>query len=302
MNYYQLKYFQLAAQEENMTQAAIKANLSQQALSYSVSNLEKELDVRLFDRKGRKIILNQNGKIVLAHTDKILEEYSTMLSELRSQNNPHAKRLSIATTAATISNPIILAFLKCNDDITISTSFINQEEIASALDMKNIDFVIGTEPCEGSGMDMELLMEETLNLVVSSSHPLASRTHISLKEAAGFAFAVPMPETEIRKNLDILCKLSGFRPKVVIESNMEEALLLSVKENVAVAVMGNSVIQDIRENRDDISVLTIDDDAIKRRIYLIWKKKDRYKEHWDRFYSFITSDEALLPKLLRNAM
>lgn len=301
MNYYQLKYFQLAAQEENMTQAAIKANLSQQALSYSVSNLEKELDVRLFDRRGRKIMLNQNGRIVLAHTDKILEEYSTMLSELRSQNNPHAKRLSIATTAAAISNPIILAFLKCNDDIMISTSLINQEELANALNMKNIDFVISTGPFESPGAEMELLMEEKLNLVVSSGHPLVTRTHILMKEAAECAFAAPLPETEIRKNFDILCKLSGFHPKVVFESNMEEALLLSVKENVAVAVMGDSVVQDIRDNRDDISVLTIDDDAFKRGIYLIWKKKDRYKEHWDRFYSFITSDEELLPKLLRSA-
>ena len=107
-------------------------------------------------------------------------------------------------------------------------------------------------------------------------------------------------EIEIRRNFDLLCKLSGFRPKVVFESNMEEALLLSAKENVAIAVMGNSVVQDIRSSRDDISVLTIDDDAIKRGIYLIWKKRDRYKEHWDHFHSFITSDEALLPKLLRS--
>lgn len=167
--------------------------------------------------------------------------------------------------------------------------------------VKVLDFVISTEPCESPGTDMELLMEEKLNQVVSSSHPLASRTHISLKEAADCAFAVPLQETEIRKHFNLLCSLSGFQPKVVFESNMEEALLLSVKENVAVAVMGNSVIQDIRDNRDDIAVLTIDDDAIKRGIYLIWKKKDRYKEHWERFHSFITSDEALLPKILRSA-
>lgn len=301
MNYYQLKYFQLAAQEENMTQAAIKANLSQQALSYSVSNLEKELDVRLFDRIGRKICLNQNGKIVLTYADKILEEYSMMLSELRSQNNPHAKHLSIATTTAAISNKIILAFLKCNDDIAISTSLIDQEELSATLEKKNVDFVITTEPCKYPGSDMKLLMEEKLYLAVPSSHFLAEQGHISLKDASECGFSVSLPDTENRKKFELLCKLAGFSPKVVFESNMEDALLMSVKENIAVAVIGNSAIQEIRNAHEGISVLTIDDDAIKRSIYLIWKKRDRYKEHWERFYSFITSDVSLLPKILQGA-
>lgn len=58
MDLTQLQYFQILAREENMSRAAEKLHVAQPAISASMSRLEKELDARLFDRKGRKIVLN----------------------------------------------------------------------------------------------------------------------------------------------------------------------------------------------------------------------------------------------------
>ena len=65
MDLTQLQYFQILAREENMSRAAEKLHVAQPAISASLSRLEKELDARLFDRKGRKIVLNSAGKIFL---------------------------------------------------------------------------------------------------------------------------------------------------------------------------------------------------------------------------------------------
>ena len=74
MDITQLQYFQILAKEENMSRAAEKLHVAQPAISASLSRLEKELDVLLFDRKGRKIVLNPSGKIFLNFTDKVIGE------------------------------------------------------------------------------------------------------------------------------------------------------------------------------------------------------------------------------------
>jgi len=66
MELLQLKYFRTIARFEHMTRAAEELHIAQPALSKTVSLLEKELGVLLFDRRGRNIFLNQYGKILLA--------------------------------------------------------------------------------------------------------------------------------------------------------------------------------------------------------------------------------------------
>ena len=69
MDEHQLKYFQTLSSICSFTRAADELSLSQSALSRSISRLEEELGVPLFERKSRGIILNRYGKIFLKHAD-----------------------------------------------------------------------------------------------------------------------------------------------------------------------------------------------------------------------------------------
>lgn len=62
MNLNQLYYFQKLAELENYTKAASALYISQPSLSYSISNLEKELGTSLFQKRGRNVILSDDGK------------------------------------------------------------------------------------------------------------------------------------------------------------------------------------------------------------------------------------------------
>ena len=44
---------------------------------------------------------------------------------------------------------------------------------------------------------------------------------------------------------------------------------------------------------DDPRIIPIENDYAKRPIYLIWKKKDKYPEHWNRFFHYVTDQENL---------
>ena len=70
----QLIYFQTVARCQHFRLAASELNISQPSLSHSISNLEEELGIILFERKGRTVTLTKYGKIFLEHTDRILDD------------------------------------------------------------------------------------------------------------------------------------------------------------------------------------------------------------------------------------
>ncbi|MEO1618193.1 MAG: LysR family transcriptional regulator [Planctomycetota bacterium] len=69
LNYHHLLYFWTVAKEGSITLAAEKLHLSQPTLSTQVGKLEKSLGVKLFDRKGRNLVLTDTGQIVYRYAD-----------------------------------------------------------------------------------------------------------------------------------------------------------------------------------------------------------------------------------------
>ena len=74
MTFNQLLYFQTVSEYENYHKAAEKLYLSQPSLSRSISSLEKELGVMLFEKQGRGIVLTKAGRLFQEYTERILSE------------------------------------------------------------------------------------------------------------------------------------------------------------------------------------------------------------------------------------
>jgi len=78
MELYQLNSFLCIAREQNLTRAASRLNLSQSALSTQLRLLEEELGVPLFNRTTRGMILTEEGKVLLAHAQEVLDAAERM--------------------------------------------------------------------------------------------------------------------------------------------------------------------------------------------------------------------------------
>ena len=85
MEIFQLIQFQAVAELEHMTQAAQRLNLAQPALSRTIQNLENELGASLFDRSGRRMHLNENGRILLRYSRQILSSIQDAKNEIAAQ-------------------------------------------------------------------------------------------------------------------------------------------------------------------------------------------------------------------------
>ena len=73
-----LRYFAVVAKLENVTKAAELMHTSQSAVSKNILVLEEEFGVKLFDRFGKKLVLNDAGRRLLESCEKILEEINML--------------------------------------------------------------------------------------------------------------------------------------------------------------------------------------------------------------------------------
>src|SRR6056297_2716975 len=71
LNYHHLLYFWMVAKEGGITAASQVLHLSQPTLSTQIQKLEKSLGVKLFDRKGRSMVLTDSGQLVFRYADEI---------------------------------------------------------------------------------------------------------------------------------------------------------------------------------------------------------------------------------------
>lgn len=83
MNIQNLRYFSIVAKLENVSRAAELMHTSQSSISKSILGLESELGVNLFDRHGKKLVLNEAGKRFLESCEIILQETDSVTKDLR---------------------------------------------------------------------------------------------------------------------------------------------------------------------------------------------------------------------------
>ena len=95
MELLQLQYFVVTAKEQNMTRAAELLHIAQPALSQSVKRLEEEMGVRLFDRIGKRIRLNDAGRELLRTAEPMLATLSTMPETLQAIAAEEAQTISL---------------------------------------------------------------------------------------------------------------------------------------------------------------------------------------------------------------
>lgn len=95
MNLNQLYYFQTLAKLEHYTKASEQLYIAQPSLTHAMKELEQELGVTLFIKKGRNIQLSPEGKIFLEYVNQSLETLNIGINELKNHYKDNRSMIEI---------------------------------------------------------------------------------------------------------------------------------------------------------------------------------------------------------------
>lgn len=139
MNLTQLRYFLSVVESGSMTQAANANFVSQSAVSKTIKQLEDELDIKLFDRKGRGLNLNRQGKLFYSYVSDGIRLLDRGVQAIKSDINANEEPISILFQVSSPLIPIIIEQVKKNlPNIRLNLS----QHIQGSTDLDQFDFII----------------------------------------------------------------------------------------------------------------------------------------------------------------
>lgn len=144
LNYHHLFYFKTIALEGSISKAAKKLLLAQPTLSAQLKQFETNLGVELFERKHKKIILTEHGKIALDYATNLFKLGDEMIEVLKDQYSEQKKTIHIGSLDS-IPKQIILQIVQkilSNTQCHIVLSEGKPEDLLRELKAHQIDLVV----------------------------------------------------------------------------------------------------------------------------------------------------------------
>lgn len=178
MNLNQLKIFKVVAELGSISKTADTLFISQPSVSKTITSLEAELDIKLFDRVGRTLILNDNGMIVLKHCNDIFSEIDNMKMELSNAKFNSFWRTPINFYAASnLMSMLAKEFHLRHPNIKLYLSIQPADQFARG---NRGRVAIYSDHYEYKKTNTELLFKEKIFAAVPTSNPLSKLNGLSL--------------------------------------------------------------------------------------------------------------------------
>lgn len=205
MELQQLKYFKTVAETEKISDAAKALFISAPALSTSISRLEKELGVQLFDRTNNRIVLNRQGQIFLRYVNQVFSDLDSAKTELRQSVMLQGKHASVACVASTQWVDMITSFSQEHPGFSLLCTSINRSELTRNGLSAQHSFLLAAEDdipaAYADKLDSVPLFADHPVVMVHPEHPFAKRESVDLSELLDETIFLPMQDFPLYDHL-----------------------------------------------------------------------------------------------------
>ncbi|MEH1843739.1 MAG: LysR family transcriptional regulator [Nostoc sp.] len=280
----QLRILKAIAQEGSFKRAADSLYVSQPAVSLQVQNLERQLDVPLFDRGGRRAQLTEAGHLLLNYGEKILSLCQETCRAIEDLQNLQGGTLIVGasqTTGTYLLPRMIGMFRQKYPDVAVQLHVHSTRRTAWSVANGQVDLaIIGGEIPGELSESLEILpyAEDELALILPVFHPFAKHEKIQKEDLYKLQFIALDSQSTIRKVIDQVlarCEIDTRRLRVEMELNSIEAIKNAVQSGLGAAFVSTSAIA--KELQMGIlHCANIEGVVIKRTLWLIFNP-NRYR-------------------------
>lgn len=238
----ELTYFMAVAEDLSFTKAAARLQMSQPPLSRAISQLEKKLGVRLFDRRSRAAPrLTPAGHLLVREGRRILqqvEQTESLLDSAVAELHP-LRVVSVSSILAGLLPPVVRSFTRSHREARVLIEEAEERPILFDLARVTADLGFTRVRAVDDRFEVEHVALEPLVAAVPESHRLAGMTAISLSELADEDFIMFNREDspQAYDRLVLSCVRAGFNPRIILHATNDLSILSTVSCGLGVSVM-----------------------------------------------------------------
>lgn len=265
-----LRYFLTVAQEQNITHAAKKLNISQPPLSRQLSQLEDELGVSLFVRGKRHIQLTEEGKYLAQQAQHILnmaEQTRQQLTEMKDETVKGMLLLGVTETCSASILPAVLpGFRQLYPQVSYDIWCGSSSDIGQRIQQGILDIGIIREPLSMENFESGYLTNESWIAITSKTHPLSISSHVTIEQLCREPLFIPSRQPLQNEIHNWLAPFSGSY-KIMGLYNQISSIIPLISGNMGVAICPES----IKKYTDDrqLSYLDISKPHLITGLYMI---------------------------------
>ena len=223
LNYHHLFYFREIARSGSISAAAQKLRIGQPGLSEQLKTFEDNLQVKLFDRQGKKLTITAAGQQVLEYANrigKLGEELLHVVEEKTYSNNGLLQVGILEGIARTVSSHLVGAILATNK-LRVSVQQAPATQLFRELTHWHLDVILANHqgPLNPKyELNVKKLFSSPVSLYASrtfSNRPKSKGIDLTLK----CPIILPLPNTKMRHDIDHALKLANINTEVVTETS-----------------------------------------------------------------------------------
>lgn len=223
MDVRQLRYFREIAGMGSFTRAAEQLHIAQPALSIAIKKLEDELELVLFSRQDRKVILTAEGEVFLHHAREILDGVRAAeleMADLRGLVKGEV-RIGIPPMLSSYFFPdIICDFKKRYPKLNLSVYGEGAGRIQKMISLGELDMGVIAARSVLNDFEARHFLREEVVVCLPSGHHLMERPSIRFEEFTKEPLVFYKEGYYLRELIFEVLKGQGLEPNIVFETNL----------------------------------------------------------------------------------
>lgn len=235
-----LKVFCAVADSGSLVTAAGKLHLTPSAISHSLKSLETELGCRVFERVGKKMVLNHAGEQLFAQIQAPLTALESAAAGIKRFGKWGQARLRVAASQAACEHLLpgaIRELKKVHPSLELRVDSADTPQSLELLHANKIDLALCLAPPTVAGLAMRSVFRDELMFVFEPNHPWAKGRAITRDEIRNQQFITCQRSSLTASLLEDYFRRLQITPSVTMEVASPGAIVELVKANLGVAIL-----------------------------------------------------------------
>ncbi|MFV8981748.1 DNA-binding transcriptional regulator YeiE [Serratia fonticola] len=279
----QLEVFTEVLKSGSTTQASVVLALSQSAVSAALADLEGQLKVLLFDRVGKRLVINEHGRLLYPKALALLEQAGEI--EQLFLHDSGALRIAASSTIGNYMLPEMIAHYRKDFPATaLELNVGNSQEVIVAVADFRVDLGLIEGPCHMPELVTQPWLEDELVVFAAPDNPLLQQP-VTLTTLASAPWILRERGSGTREVLDhlLLAHLPNFQ--LVMELGNSEAIKHAVRHDIGISCLSRRVVEEQLASGVLVE-LSIPLPPLMRTLYLIHHRQKHISNALQRFLSY----------------
>lgn len=265
-----LKVFVCVCKHGNMTKAAEELFIAQPAVSNTIAEIEKNYNVKLFERINKRLFLTDEGKTLLIKAQEAVSAFDEFEEQALNSSKKPLLKIGSSLTIGKQKLPWLLRKLKENfTDIDFQISINQTAIIESKISNGTLDFAFIQGKPSDPNIKSRLVDCSTLIAVCGNKYNMPDT--VTLKELCKYDLLLREDESVSREFLDHIFALENIVITPVMESISNQALISAAVQNLGVTIMPEALLTR-QLNNGGLRKIAVSDYEFTRNSYLIYHK------------------------------